>query len=517
MNVPTRFNLQDGIDRSQLTAILAERYVFLAEAPLGQAWTIYDTFDWRLFAQSLTLQRCGEDLVLGALSDGVPLHSLREISPPRFVWDLPEGIFKDTLSPIIKERALLELATAHTWSTTYRILNNDEKTVARLVYSQVRATATENAPPLVSTLTLLPLRGYAKQARRLAEVLQENLVLSPQREEFYFSVLRAVGKAPGVYAGKLDVRLEPDKRTGEAIKVILRQLLETMRANEAGIEADIDTEFLHDYRVAVRKTRSALSQVRKVFPPQATEHFRREFRALGKLTNDLRDLDVYLLAETDYRSMLPVSMQEDIAPLFDYLRSRRFDALTKVTAGLESEAYARTLKEWEIFLSEPVAANGAANGSVPIVELARQRIYRQYRRIVRDGNRILEHTEDELLHALRIECKKLRYLLEFFASLFPPKEIARLIRQLKRLQDNLGAFTDLSVQQEYLTSIAEALDIEDARTRRALVATGFLVERMARRQQEVKADFAGTFKTFASPSHQKQFQRLFGTRKKAKS
>jgi CHAD domain-containing protein len=92
-----------------------------------------------------------------------------------------------------------------------------------------------------------------------------------------------------------------------------------------------------------------------------------------------------------------------------------------------------------------------------------------------------------------------------------------LISQLKRLQENLGTFTDLSVQQESLMSIAEVLDIHKARTRRALVATGFLVETMARRQQEVKADFAETFKTFASPSHQKQFQRLFGTRKKAKS
>jgi CHAD domain-containing protein len=210
-------------------------------------------------------------------------------------------------------------------------------------------------------------------------------------------------------------------------------------------------------------------------------------------------------------------MQEDIAPLFDYLRSRRSDALAKVTAGLESEDYARSLKEWEIFLSEPVAADSATNASVPIIELARQRIYRQYRRIVRDGNRILEHTEDDLLHALRIECKKLRYLLEFFASLFPPKDMARMIRQLKRLQDNLGAFTDLSVQRDYLMSIAEALDISAPPPRRALVATGFLVETMARRQQEVKADFAKTFKTFASPSHQKQFQRLFGTRKKAKS
>jgi CHAD domain-containing protein len=109
---------------------------------------------------------------------------------------------------------------------------------------------------------------------------------------------------------------------------------------------------------------------------------------------------------------------------------------------------------------------------------------------------------------LRIECKKLRYLLEFFASLFPSKEMSKMIRQLKRLQDNLGEFTDLEVQQRFLLSVAEALDMDDAGTRRALVATGALVETMARRQQDVKANFAETFREFASPAHRKQFRKL---------
>jgi len=63
-----------------------------------------------------------------------------------------------------------------------------------------------------------------------------------------------------------------------------------------------------------------------------------------------------------------------------------------------------------------------ANAAVPIIDLARKRIYKRYQRVVSDGDYILTHTQDELLHALRIECKKLRYLMEFFASLFPKKE-----------------------------------------------------------------------------------------------
>jgi CHAD domain-containing protein len=517
MNTPTRFRLPDEFNQAQIDTILAERYTFVAEPPHTQSWRVYDTFDWRLFAKSLTLQWSGQDLTLRTIPGGDVLHDVLLSSPPRFAADLPEGALMAQLAPIIKMRALLELATVHTSSCTYRILNKDEKTVVHLIYTEAQLDVDGEEVPCATYLTVRPLRGYAKQANRLAAYLQRSLDISPTNEDINLCALHTAGQSPGAYSGKLDVQLEPDMKAGKATRLILRQLLKTMQTNETGIKADIDIEFLHDYRIAVRRTRSALSQIPKVFSPEPTAHFKREFRTLGRLTNDLRDLDVYLLAEADYRATLPKAMQEDITPLFEYLRSRRSKALAEVIAGLETDAHARLITEWDAFLHEPVRKKDARNASVPIVNLARKRIERQYRSIVRDGTYILEHTEDELLHALRIECKKLRYLLEFFASLFPPKEMRRLIRQLKRLQDNLGEFTDLSVQQAYLLSIAETIEIDETRARRALVATGFLVETMAHKQQDVKADFANTFTDFASPAHQKQFKQLFGTGKGGKS
>ena len=120
-----------------------------------------------------------------------------------------------------------------------------------------------------------------------------------------------------------------------------------------------------------------------------------------------------------------------------------------------------------------------------------------------DSAYFLDHPEDALLHALRIECKMLRYQLEFFTSLFPPKEISR---QIKRLQDNLGDFNDLTVQQAHLLQIVEELDVGDPRTRKALVAIGILVEKMAGKQQTVKTKFADTFSVFASRTHPERFR-----------
>ena len=517
MQTPTQFRLPDGFDQSDIDAILAERYAFLVETPLAQSWRVYDTFDWRLYAKSLTLQWSGQDLILRTLPDGVALRQLPLSSPPRFAMDLPETAIKTQLAAVIKVRALLELAIVNSWSCTYRILNKDEKTVVRLVYTEASLDTDGEDSPAKTFLTVRPLRGYNKQSNELVAWLQRSFDIAPTNESIHFWATQAAGQTPGAYLEKAE-ELDPNMRASEATRLILYHFLETMRANEAGIKADIDSEFLHDYRIAVRRTRSALSQIRKVFPPETTDHFKREFKTLGQLTNELRDLDVYLLAEADYAALLPDAMKEDITPIFDYLRSHRSQALTEVVAGLEAESNAVLLEEWDSFLRhEPVGENDAANASVPVIKLARKRIIRQYRKILRDGNYILKHTEDELLHDLRLECKRLRYLLEFFAGLFPPKEMARQIKQLKRLQDNLGEFTDLSVQQAYLLSIAEGLDIDEAEARRALVATGFLVESMARKQQDVRADFAGTFKRFASPAHQRHFLKVFGKGKGGKS
>jgi len=319
---------------------------------------------------------------------------------------------------------------------------------------------------------------------------------------------QTAGQLPVGFLTMPGVHLRPGMASNEAARLILRYLLEMMRANEAGIKADAGIEFLHEYRVAVRRTRSALSQIRNVFPPEKVDCYKREFQRLGRRTNDLRNLDVFLSTEADYRARLPDDMREDITPLFDYLHSCRLGALAIVVVDFESKPYGRFLDAWDRFLRQPIGENSPSNARVPIIKLARGRIGRQYHTILRDGVYALDHPKDEVLHPLRIECKKLRYLLEFFADLFPPEEVASLLKRLKRLQDNLGAVSDLGDQRDYLSSIAEELDIDGAQARKALVATGFLMEVIAREQQSIRAKFAEIFKSFASTSHQKQFQKM---------
>jgi CHAD domain-containing protein len=92
--------------------------------------------------------------------------------------------------------------------------------------------------------------------------------------------------------------------------------------------------------------------------------------------------------------------------------------------------------------------------------------------------------------------------------------MARLIKQLKKLQDNLGDFNDLCVQEEYLMNIANELPLTDQQSRKTLLAVGSLVDTLHQERLKVKNEFSETFTTFASPNNKALFKKLFAPRKK---
>jgi CHAD domain-containing protein len=505
-----KFNLPDGYKAQQLISELADQYAIKKEPPISESFAIYDTFDWRLFNKLLVLYGSGNKLFLRKLAKSEIIHTIEITSLPVFIWDFPDGKLKKQLVPIIKMRALLKLVEVHCRSTTYRILNPDEKTVVRLAYEEILPSREKDAPALAAHLWLKPVKGYPKYSQNLAQRFEEAGFSISKKEDIYFKALEVVDKKPGSYSAKLNIQLDPDMLADDATKVILHFLLQVMRINAVNIEKNLDTEFLHDFRVAIRRTRSALGQIKNVFPMGTTNRFKKDFAFVGKLSNQLRDLDVYLLKEDIYKAMLPPVLRNDIDPLFEYLRQTRSKALQNVLNGLRSKKYAKILNDWEAFLKVAREDSAtAANANLPVIYLARKRIYLKYRGVVKAGNLIIENTEDEMLHVLRIQCKKLRYLMEFFSSLFPRKKINVLIEQLKKLQDNLGDFNDLCVQEEYLLNITNKLPATHQQLKKTLVAIGSLIGTLDREKQAVKDAFAKTFTDFASPANRKLFRELF--------
>jgi CHAD domain-containing protein len=505
--------LPEEVDLHQFIDQLAADYVIREETSVIESLTIYDTFDWRLFKKSLVLFQVGDQLCLRRLDDDEIILSLETKDQPVFVWDLPDSDLKTELAPLVEMRALLKLACIRTSSASYRLLNLDEKTVLWLRGEELWSSPERNEPALASYVQINPVKGYAKYAKQVIDGWQELRLV--EADGIYFKALEAAGKTAGDYSTKLAFSLSPDMRSDEAAKVILQFLLDLIKTNEPYVKQDIDTEFLHDFRVAMRRTRSLLSQVKGVFPQEISRRFSADFAFIGRLSNQLRDLDVYLLSENRYRQLLPEILRNDIEPLFELLRTHRSMALQETIDGLNSTRYGQILENWTAFLLEPALDSSLApNAARPAIELARKIIYKRCKRVIKAGKRILEHAEEDRLHALRIECKKLRYLIEFFSSLFPADDIDLLTKQLKKLQNNLGEFNDLSVQQAYLLGLAVELSEERLLSPRTLLAMGSLIGALDAEKQRTKADFAQTFIDFASPANRKLFKTLFATPQK---
>ena len=113
------------------------------------------------------------------------------------------------------------------------------------------------------------------------------------------------------------------------------------------------------------------------------------------------------------------------------------------------------------------------------------------------------------MHELRKTCKKLRYLMEFFQSLFPARRIKAPIRALKALQDNLGEFQDCAVQIATLKQFSHQMVDEGDAPPDTLLAMGMLTDELERRQRTAREEFAERFGKFDSDGNHDHYRQLF--------
>jgi CHAD domain-containing protein len=135
----------------------------------------------------------------------------------------------------------------------------------------------------------------------------------------------------------------------------------------------------------------------------------------------------------------------------------------------------------------------------PIALVAREELWRIYRKAIAQGHAIHDASPTPELHELRKTCKKLRYLIEFFRSLCPPDDVARLLDELKGLQQILGEVQDLEVQTSTLMRYSAEMTAEQHVPPATLMAVGALVEQLRLRQLAARQQFAVAFGRFSRP------------------
>lgn len=302
--------------------------------------------------------------------------------------------------------------------------------------------------------------------------------------------------------------LTPEGRADGAAKIILGQLLAALERNQAELLRGGNGECLHDFRVAVRRTRCALGQIKRVFPEPRIRRFIAGFAALGQMSSAARDWEVYLQGLDAQAQTLPEPLRHSLAPLHAVLSRRHRQELRRLQTHLRSTAQRRFLDDWRAFLDAPLPRRSSLlHATQPVLAVAGRRIEKIYRRALKEGEAIGPESPPQALHELRKTCKKLRYLLEFFQDLYPPRRHQRLLGILKALQDELGAYQDSQVQAATLLELAAERRLLRAPPT-ALMAMGALLLNMERQAGQARAGFDRRFAHLASVKTQRRFQVL---------
>lgn len=465
---------------------------------------LWDTPDWRLINRGQYLVQSQGPAELRSLLDGSIIASG---TPPRgkrpfFPAELESSDLRRHLEEAADIRAIVPHMHFSIQSTRYNVLNEDGKTVLRLTYER------EKSPDTALRLILHPLKGYSAEARRFRQHL-EATGLKPSAEPSHriLRILRQAGVDPAT-RGR-GPALDPDAPAIDSCRRILSDNLKLIRENLPGTQSDVDTEFLHDLRVALRRTRSLLQLIPNVFTDEAIGRHCDTLKSLANATNAVRDLDVYILQRGTYRAMIPASLRRGLDRVFDELAAARKTHFKEMKRYLKSANTQLALDNWQAFLEEKTPAVSGAMAHVQTLALARMLLAKRFRKILRMGSAITPESPDKKLHNLRLEVKKMRYLLEFFGSLFEGPEIRRFLKGFRSLQTVLGDFNDYAVQEAMIRRELEAAEASQRPSAIRCAALGALVSGLERKRRRTRSRFNRAFEKLRAKGNRRSAKILF--------
>lgn len=223
-----------------------------------------------------------------------------------------------------------------------------------------------------------------------------------------------------------------------AFHLLANQGMQMWQANLLGTLTSQDQEFVHQFRVSLRRLGSLVKVFKPALPERYQAKWTKRFKALSKTTGDVRDLEVMRsgIVEPMLQSDDP-EIQAHAKAALAALESARQEALVQLQQlhyGGPILLFARDLQELDTddFPNNlPRFAEKQLSGLHCIA----------LKRLVKT----LKSPTPERAHRFRIALKHLRYSCEFFAPLFDDAEMVEYARAVAGLQDAFGFINDFHV------------------------------------------------------------------------
>jgi CHAD domain-containing protein len=425
--------------------------------------TYLDTFDWTLMKNKLALRyrlTNGKALYtlksVGGIEDGVAKRAETEILVDQPLADpatIPIKGLRNLVKDLIYPRKLMEHIQIRTDRRLHQIISPEGAKIELAFDSSGFSLCGFHRPHRAQRLLEMEaelLKGPAKSLPVLGTILKDRFGYAPStvsKLETAMERLKVVipsKKTPEALRVRLDNRLDL------AVRKILALQLHWFSEQIPGVLRDIDTEFVHQGRVATRRMRSALRLFHEALPKITAAYLEDELRWLGGMFGVVRDLDVFLLNLSRFREEIKPFPKKQKNVFDDWIEKHRRKPLKALCESLQSARFEQFERRIRRFLEQPLPARPRASFARKTVrEAAPQIIQDKLESVFKQGRAVMENPKLKEFHRLRIQMKRLRYACEFMASAYDGG-LDPFIARTVEIQDCLGELQDTVFTRKFV-------------------------------------------------------------------
>ena len=436
--------------------------------PVRNVDTYLDTFDWSLMKNKLALRyRVSNGSAMytlksiGFIEDGIAKRTEMEIPLDRPV-DVPALIrvkrVRKLVDGMIFPRRLIEQVQVRTDRRGYRVTSPEGAEIELAFDISSFSLRGLHKPRRVQKLEELEaeiLNGPEGALQSLSVLLSDRFHYPPSKaSKFEVAIERFKITIPSKKPPK-GLRPRLDDRLDLAVRKILTHQFMWLREHLPGVQQDLDTEFVHQARVATRRMRSALRLFREAIPESAATYLGGELKWLGGMFGAVRDLDVFLLNLSRFKDRIESFPAKKKRAFEDLIEKHRRAPLEALCQALESPRYRNFERRLAQFLERPLPARPRPSLALkPVREVAPVIITEKFDAVIEQGRALLADPKPKQYHLLRIQMKKLRYASEFMATAYEGT-LDAMIERTVEIQDCLGELQDTVFTRKFIEGLLE--------------------------------------------------------------
>lgn len=237
-------------------------------------------------------------------------------------------------------------------------------------------------------------------------------------------------------------------------KRVLAKRFSVFLTEITNVKTTMDVESIHDLRVAARRFHAAAMVFKDSISPSVLIECERHVRRIRKSSGAVRDGDVQ--AESVVlvqKKRIPQRYRPGLHRLVLRLSQRREKRIRRIVAALEAfEKSGISIRMKKALLVRTTVRRAVRLR--PLRQQAAGEIASHLHRFLMYEQFVKQPTASAELHAMRIEAKRLRYVMEIFAPIYGGK-LKPFIRTVRSIQDALGEMHDCDVWIETVPAFLE--------------------------------------------------------------